>query len=158
MQRSLLGIGTSSLRVSKRAQVCTFKRFRRHFHDNNPLPPEYEWRSRFPYTAVAVRDRISVRNPDTASILAEGFLTKKSIAAGKNKVIIEAYPGKRVYGECYIVTEVYRSWCAVKSVIASKRRRGQETDHLGTLERLPSLGQGKVRATLTITACHLIIK
>ncbi|KAK7692605.1 hypothetical protein QCA50_004237 [Cerrena zonata] len=94
MRRSLLRIGTSSLRASKRTQACTtLKYFRRRFHDTNPLPPEDEWRTRFPSSVVAVRDRVSVRVPDTASLLAEGFLEGKSIAAGDNKVIIEVYPG-----------------------------------------------------------------
>lgn len=96
MQRSLLGIGTSSLRASKYTQrACALQHFQRHFHDSNPLPPDDEWRTRFPANAVAVRDRVTVRNPDTASLLAEGYLTGKSIGAGHDKVIIEAYPGKK---------------------------------------------------------------
>lgn len=58
-----------------------------------PLPPHDEWRATFNTTMGAVRDRISVANPDTADILAKAFLTGNSIAAGHGKTVIECYPG-----------------------------------------------------------------
>ncbi len=45
---------------------------------------------------VALRDRVSVANPDTARMIAESFLEGDSIAAGSDKIVIEAFPG-----ECY---------------------------------------------------------
>jgi len=70
-----------------------------------PLPDQSEWRPVFnpPSSPLALRERISIRNPDTARALAEGFTrwTKPLIKADGSgsvskrapKVIIEAFPG-----------------------------------------------------------------
>lgn len=58
-----------------------------------PLPPKDEWRSHFASLATAIRERVSIRNPDTAARIANSFLADKSIAAGEGKIIIEAFPG-----------------------------------------------------------------
>ncbi len=58
-----------------------------------PLPPQDEWRPLFASLATAIRERVSIRNPDTAARVARSFLSDKSIAAGEGKVVIEAFPG-----------------------------------------------------------------
>lgn len=73
-----------------------------------PLPEESEWRQIFnrPGSYVALRDRVSIRNPKTARALAESFtnwtkplreadkvIGKGRSAKGAPKVIIEAFPG-----------------------------------------------------------------
>lgn len=73
-----------------------------------PLPEQSEWRSIFnpPGSSVALRDRISIRNPQTARTLAEHFIKwttpllkadetmgKGKVAKGAPRVIIEAFPG-----------------------------------------------------------------
>ncbi|KAI0812800.1 S-adenosyl-L-methionine-dependent methyltransferase [Irpex lacteus] len=60
---------------------------------NLVLPPHSEWRSVFSPMGVALRDRVSVANPDTARMIAESFLEGDSIAAGSDKIVIEAFPG-----------------------------------------------------------------
>ncbi|KAH8083761.1 S-adenosyl-L-methionine-dependent methyltransferase [Cristinia sonorae] len=57
------------------------------------LPPLDEWRTTFSPHTVAERDRVSIRNPESALTLANSYLSDKSIAAGDEKVIIEAFPG-----------------------------------------------------------------
>ncbi|PPQ99759.1 hypothetical protein CVT24_009662 [Panaeolus cyanescens] len=52
------------------------------------LPPIDDWRPHFPWSKE-IAMRASVRNPDTAAMLAEAFLPKGS----KDKVVIEANPG-----------------------------------------------------------------
>ncbi|TCD67450.1 Mitochondrial transcription factor 1 [Steccherinum ochraceum] len=56
------------------------------------LPPLDEWRTYFP-NQFAAKERVSVRNPATADSLAKSYFHPKSIAAGKGKIIIEAFPG-----------------------------------------------------------------
>ncbi|KAH7914119.1 S-adenosyl-L-methionine-dependent methyltransferase [Hygrophoropsis aurantiaca] len=53
------------------------------------LPPASEWRRIFPSSPAAVKDRISIRNPETAALIADSFVP----AGSEGKVIIEAYPG-----------------------------------------------------------------
>lgn len=57
------------------------------------LPDHDDWRTVLPCHNPFVRDRVSVANPATASRLAKAFMTGKSPAAGKNKIVIEAFPG-----------------------------------------------------------------
>ncbi|KAF9462341.1 S-adenosyl-L-methionine-dependent methyltransferase [Collybia nuda] len=52
------------------------------------LPPMMEWRKYFPFMAD-VNHRISIRNPETAAVMAETFVPEGS----NGKVIIEAFPG-----------------------------------------------------------------
>ena len=73
-----------------------------------PLPEESEWRQIFyPHGAsVGLRERVSIRNPQSASALAEAFTRwtkpllkvdevtgKGKTAKGAPKIIIEAFPG-----------------------------------------------------------------
>ncbi|KAJ8518146.1 hypothetical protein ONZ45_g4748 [Pleurotus djamor] len=53
------------------------------------LPPLTEWRKHFRNDSVITRDRVSVKKPQTADMIAEGFVPEGS----EGKVIIEAYPG-----------------------------------------------------------------
>ncbi|KAH7923740.1 S-adenosyl-L-methionine-dependent methyltransferase [Leucogyrophana mollusca] len=53
------------------------------------LPPASEWRKAFPSGGAAVKDRVSIRNPATAMLVANSFVPPGS----EGKVIIEAYPG-----------------------------------------------------------------
>ena len=66
-----------------------------------PLLPPNRWRDTFKTYPLVVRDRISVSNINTGRFLAEAFLSKKSIAAGKGKTVIEAFPGGRYCYVCY---------------------------------------------------------
>jgi mitochondrial transcription factor 1 len=47
----------------------------------------------FPLGNVAVKERISIRNPHTAATLANAFIGEGS-GKGRGKVVIEAFPGK----------------------------------------------------------------
>lgn len=73
-----------------------------------PLPDQSEWRTIFnpPGSSLWMRERVSLRNPQTARILAEGFTKwtkpllkageaegKGRVAKGAPKIIIEAFPG-----------------------------------------------------------------
>jgi hypothetical protein len=62
--------------------------------DKTELPLHDEWRERFGASALAIRDRISVANQETANTLAQSFISGKSIARGTKKTIIESFPGK----------------------------------------------------------------
>jgi hypothetical protein len=53
------------------------------------LPPITEWRKHFPST-LETNHRVSIRNPDTAAIMADAFVPEGS----KDKVIIESFPGE----------------------------------------------------------------
>lgn len=85
-----------------------------------PLPEQSEWRSVFvpPRSASTLRERVSIRNPQTAGTLAERFTTwtkpllkadkamgKGKAAKGAPRVIIEAFPGTlglySLYCLCY---------------------------------------------------------
>ncbi|EGO25841.1 hypothetical protein SERLADRAFT_369203 [Serpula lacrymans var. lacrymans S7.9] len=48
-----------------------------------------DWRRAFSISGVNARSRISIRNPETASLLANAFVP----ASAKDKVVIEAFPG-----------------------------------------------------------------
>jgi hypothetical protein len=56
-----------------------------------PLPELTEWRSEFNTSSPAVRERVSIRNQDTADMLANNFLNWTGVKGPK--VIIEAFPG-----------------------------------------------------------------
>jgi hypothetical protein len=58
-----------------------------------PLPPVDEWLSHFPYAPPVVRDRISIRIPESAIRVAHSFMNSKRTSTGNPKVIIEAFPG-----------------------------------------------------------------
>ena len=97
-----------------------------------PLPDQSEWRAIFnpPGGSIGLRERVSLRNPQTARTLAEGFtkwtkpLLKADEAEGKGraakgapKVIIEAFPGtspaffnSRVYVFVPSASLFHRSW------------------------------------------------
>ncbi|TFY70882.1 hypothetical protein EVG20_g2110 [Dentipellis fragilis] len=57
------------------------------------LPPLDEWRTYFHTTPSAARDRISIRNPESASQVARGFLTGKRTRTNQPKIVVEAFPG-----------------------------------------------------------------
>ena len=74
----------------------------------HPLPEQSEWRRVFnpPGSPIGLRERVSIRNPETARTLAEGFtnwtkpllkadeaMGKGKAAKGAPKTIIEAFPG-----------------------------------------------------------------
>ena len=52
------------------------------------LPPVSEWTKLFPHHNV-VRERVYLRNPTTADVVAEAFVPEGS----KGKVIVETFPG-----------------------------------------------------------------
>jgi hypothetical protein len=60
-----------------------------------PLPPIEKWLSHFPYSSVSLRDRISLRTPETAISVAHSFINSKKTSTGNPKVIVEAFPGVR---------------------------------------------------------------
>lgn len=64
--------------------------------DYHTLPPHEEWRSIFSPASIGLRDRVSLVNHKTSIEVARSFLSGKSIAAGKHKVVIEAFPGSCV--------------------------------------------------------------
>ncbi|GJE94935.1 SAM-dependent methyltransferase [Phanerochaete sordida] len=57
------------------------------------LPETDQYRSFFKTTTIHQRDRISLANVNTAAMLGEAFIGGKSIAAGRGKTVIEAFPG-----------------------------------------------------------------
>ncbi|CCM06868.1 uncharacterized protein FIBRA_09176 [Fibroporia radiculosa] len=58
-----------------------------------PLPPPSEWKDIFSSSTVSSRDRVSLRAPETAQLIAESFLSGASSANGEGKIVIEAFPG-----------------------------------------------------------------
>lgn len=64
-----------------------------HYSSLPPLPPIDKWLSRFPYGAPVVRDRISIRSPESAIRVAQSFINSKKTTTGNPKVVIEAFPG-----------------------------------------------------------------
>lgn len=103
------------------------------FNDPKPLPPHEEWRQLFVSNLSAVRDRASVSNPRTASLLANAFLGGKSIVAGKGKTVIESYPGvclAAAHGSD-VFSSFFRPRSSVKSVTHLRRWRGREAHHTG---------------------------
>jgi hypothetical protein len=64
-----------------------------HYNSLPPLPPLDKWLSHFPYAAPVVRDRISIRVPESAIRVAHSFINSKRTSTGSPKVIIEAFPG-----------------------------------------------------------------
>ena len=65
----------------------------KHYSSLPPLPPINDWLSHFPYGSVAVRDRISIRDPVSAIHVARSFVDSKKTSTGNPKVVIEAFPG-----------------------------------------------------------------
>lgn len=55
------------------------------------LPEQSEWRTVFNPAQVGVRERISIRNPDTAALLAKNFLSWTKVK--EPRIVIEAFPG-----------------------------------------------------------------
>jgi hypothetical protein len=81
-----------------------------------PLPEQSEWRSIFypPRGSIPLRDRVSIRNPESARTLAEHFtrwteplieadgaMGKGKAAKGAPKIIIEAFPGALGFLDLY---------------------------------------------------------
>ncbi|KZT00848.1 S-adenosyl-L-methionine-dependent methyltransferase [Laetiporus sulphureus 93-53] len=59
-----------------------------------PLPPLPEWRTLFNSSnQLKDHDRVSLKNQDTARAVVQSFMSAKNEAAGKGKIIIEAFPG-----------------------------------------------------------------
>lgn len=65
-----------------------------HYFSLPPLPPIDDWLSHFPFASVAVRDRISIRDPVAAINVARSFVDAKKTSTGNPKVVIEAFPGR----------------------------------------------------------------
>ncbi|KII92368.1 hypothetical protein PLICRDRAFT_695743 [Plicaturopsis crispa FD-325 SS-3] len=54
------------------------------------LPPPEEWRAYFPTSSsISLRDRVSIKNPESAARVAHSFINTTS----HGKTVIEAYPG-----------------------------------------------------------------
>ena len=68
-----------------------------------PLPPIEDWLSHFPYSSLVLRDRISLRTPETAISVAHSFINSKKTSTGSPKVIVEAFPG----AWCLKVAEIF---------------------------------------------------
>lgn len=66
-----------------------------HYSSLPPLPPIDDWLPHFPYTSPQLRDRISIRAPESAISVARSFINSKTAPTNKPKVIIEAFPGVR---------------------------------------------------------------
>lgn len=54
------------------------------------LPPTSEWRTHFSPRNILVRERVSIKNPETAAQVAQSFVPTGS----EQKIVIEAYPGR----------------------------------------------------------------
>lgn len=60
-----------------------------------------------PATTLALRERMTTRNAQTAAVLAEGFVNQDSTATEGPKTIVEAFPG-----ECsFSVGGAFGLWC-----------------------------------------------
>ena len=73
------------------------------------LPAEHDWRAAFPTTGAAFKNRVSLRNYESAMRVAEAFVP----AGCRDKVIVEAFPGMTLL---YVDTQVQhyfsvRPWC-----------------------------------------------
>lgn len=66
-----------------------------HYSTLPPLPPINEWVSHFAYASPQMRDRISIRAPESAISIARSFINSKTAPTNNPKVIIEAFPGVR---------------------------------------------------------------
>jgi transcription factor 1 len=66
-------------------------------HEYSPdplsLPDPGHWGTHFPSRAINVRERVSIRNPQTAAELVNAFLNSDDTRTSEPKVVIEAYPG-----------------------------------------------------------------
>jgi mitochondrial transcription factor 1 len=92
-----LALSVLRRRLSKLPASVTVQCLTRNYSTEIPyltLPPPSEWRSVFSPIPGALRDRVSISNSETANLVARSFLEGKSIAAGSDKIIIEAFPGK----------------------------------------------------------------
>jgi hypothetical protein len=69
-----------------------------HYSSLPLLPPIDKWLSHFTYTSPVVRDRISIRTPESAIRVAQSFISSKKTSTGNPKVIVEAFPGARCLG------------------------------------------------------------
>ena len=69
-------------------------RYNSDYSSKSVLPPHADWRNVFSPAKTTVRDRVSLASPETASLVAESFLGKDSIAGGSDKIVIEAFPGE----------------------------------------------------------------
>lgn len=58
------------------------------------LPPPSEWRSLFLDGHIALKERPTLSNPETADKLVDAFINNKETASKEPKVIIEAFPGE----------------------------------------------------------------
>jgi hypothetical protein len=79
--------------VSTRSMLSRAVRVGRRAYSTGlpPLPATaQEWKKAFPSNTLALRDRISIRNPETAAQLANAFVPDGQ----KDKVIVEAFPGE----------------------------------------------------------------
>jgi hypothetical protein len=64
-----------------------------HYSSLPPLPPTKDWVSHFSFTSTHLRDRVSIRTPESAINVAHSFIDSKKTFAGSPKVIVEAFPG-----------------------------------------------------------------
>lgn len=97
-----------------------------HYSTLPPLPPIDKWLSHFSFAPPAVRDRVSIRVPESAIRVAHSFINSKRTSTGNPKVIIEAFPG---------------AWCLCTLTVLFLR---------------PSLGPGALsRAFLTLPPSQL---
>ncbi|KAK7057213.1 glycoside hydrolase family 63 protein, partial [Favolaschia claudopus] len=57
--------------------------------EDGALPPRPAWRSLFPTAVRPFAFRVTLNNPDTAALVADAFIPKKSV----DKVVVEIFPG-----------------------------------------------------------------
>ncbi|KAI0793202.1 S-adenosyl-L-methionine-dependent methyltransferase [Abortiporus biennis] len=101
LQSLLRNCASSSSRLARIQRLsCSI----RHNSSQATLPPgptSEEWRC-FNTVSANTKDRVSLRNPETAHIVAESFIDGKSICAGDDKIIIEAFPGPGILSRAFL--------------------------------------------------------
>jgi len=103
-----------------------------HYNSLPPLPPIDKWLSHFPYAPPVVRDRMSIRVPESAIRVAHSFINSKRTSTGNPKVIIEAFPGAWCLGTLTaFLTSRFRSRCHLQGPPDSSAVRAQTTNYIG---------------------------
>lgn len=85
--------GVTSEKVSDTLSSRSLAKSLHHYSSLPPLPPTDDWLSRFSFTSAQLRDRISIRTPESAIRVAHSFVNSKKTFTGSPKVIVEAFPG-----------------------------------------------------------------
>lgn len=118
----------------------------------SPLPPAKEWKPLFGSQTPAIRDRVSIQNPETANRVAASFLSGESIAAGDKKIIIEAFPGKFLkillsYTNFISSLAVVRSWRAFEGITRTSVQQSSEAHYFGRMGSILGVFKGRTNTS-----------